>query len=122
MENQRIRNIFYILGTIVLGLLSRQIEWIPAFTGDMLYAVMMFFIFRFIFVKESEMKIAFIALLATYCVEFSQLYKAKWIMSIRSTSIGKLVLGQGFLWEDILSYTVAIACILLCFNVVKRRF
>jgi len=41
-------------------------------------------------------------------VEISQLYQVEWLNNIRSTTLGRLVLGQGFLWSDIISYTVGI--------------
>ncbi|MDO4536447.1 MAG: DUF2809 domain-containing protein, partial [Clostridium perfringens] len=39
----------------------------------------------------------------------SQIYHAPWIDSIRNTTLGGLVLGFGFLWSDILCYTIGIA-------------
>jgi hypothetical protein len=42
-------------------------------------------------------------------VEISQLYHAPWIDSIRQTTPGGLVLGFGFLWTDLVCYSVGIA-------------
>ncbi|WP_330362501.1 ribosomal maturation YjgA family protein [[Clostridium] dakarense] len=36
----------------------------------------------------------------------SQLYQANWINNIRATTLGGLVLGHGFLWEDLVSYSI----------------
>jgi hypothetical protein len=52
---------------------------------------------------------AAIALGLAFSVEFSQLYHAPWIDSIRQTTLGGLVLGSGFLWTDLVCYTVGIA-------------
>jgi hypothetical protein len=41
-------------------------------------------------------------------VEISQLYHAPWIDSIRQTALGGLVLGFGFLWTDLVCYSVGI--------------
>ena len=44
----------------------------------------------------------------SYLIEISQLYHAPWIDAIRATALGGLVLGFGFLWSDILCYTVGV--------------
>ncbi|MFY8109522.1 MAG: DUF2809 domain-containing protein, partial [Bacteroidia bacterium] len=43
-----------------------------------------------------------------------QLYHSPLIDSIRNTTIGGLVLGFGFLWTDIISYSIGliIACLI----------
>ncbi|MEZ0131037.1 DUF2809 domain-containing protein [Flavobacterium sp. LBUM151] len=41
-------------------------------------------------------------------MEFFQLYQAEWIIAVRKTRFGRYVLGQGFLWSDILAYTLGI--------------
>ncbi len=38
----------------------------------------------------------------------SQLYHAEWIDSIRATTLGGLVLGYGFLWSDLVAYTIGV--------------
>lgn len=44
----------------------------------------------------------------SFAIEFSQLYHSPWIDSLRNTRVGGLVLGYGFLWSDLVSYTVGI--------------
>ena len=44
-----------------------------------------------------------------YAIEGSQLCHAPWIDTIRHTRLGALVLGYGFLWSDIICYTVGAA-------------
>ena len=51
--------------------------------------------------KDSRLYLCFL-------LEFSQLYQVKWINNIRKTGPGKLVLGQGFLWSDLLAYSLGI--------------
>ena len=47
--------------------------------------------------------------LATACgVEISQLYHAPWIDALRQTTLGGLILGFGFLWSDLVCYTVGV--------------
>ena len=52
---------------------------------------------------------AVIALTVCYAIELSQLYKAVWIEAIRQTMPGRLVLGSGFLYSDLLAYAIGTA-------------
>ena len=51
---------------------------------------------------------AAISLALAFLVETSQIYHAPWIDSIRQTTLGGLVLGFGFLWTDLVCYSVGI--------------
>jgi hypothetical protein len=55
------------------------------------------------------MPLAGLALLASYAVELSQLYQAPWINAIRGTTLGHLVLGSTFAWQDLVAYTFGVA-------------
>jgi hypothetical protein len=55
------------------------------------------------------MLIATISLAIAFAVEASQAYHAAWIDSIRSTALGGLVLGSGFLWSDLVCYAAGIS-------------
>ena len=97
------------LSIIFLGILSRKISFIPLWIGDFLYAVMIYFLVRIFLPSKKAFLIAFISILICYSIEFLQLYQANWIIEIRKTLFGRYVLGQGFLWSDILAYTFGIA-------------
>lgn len=98
-----------IILTIILGLLSRHVAGIPLFIGDILWATMICFGFRFLFIKKPVKFVVITSLLFCYAMEFSQLYQAPWINNIRHTVIGALVLGEVFCWGDMLSYTAGVA-------------
>jgi len=108
LKQQRIQFLVLSALTIVLGLMSRQINFIPLFIGDMLYAVMVFFMLSAIAVKNKVYQIAIMSMVITFAIEFSQLYQADWINAIRVTLPGRIVLGQGFLWSDLVAYTMGI--------------
>jgi len=74
--------------------------------GDYLYAILIFFIIGFLFPKIKIYQVAVTSIIICYGIEFFQLYNADWIQGIRNHTIGKLILGQGFLYSDIISYTV----------------
>jgi len=109
MNRKRLLYFFITIIVIVLGLLSRT-HFVPEivypYLGDFLYALMFFFIFGFLFKKTSTVKITVLCILFCYGIETLQLYQADWINAIRSTRAGGLVLGFGFLWSDILAYTL----------------
>jgi hypothetical protein len=65
-------------------------------------------IFRFLFIYRSIKWVAIASLLFCYAIEFSQLYKAPWINDLRHTLFGRLVLGETFLWGDLLCYTIGV--------------
>lgn len=54
------------------------------------------------------------ALAISYLVELSQLWHPAFLETLRATRLGGLILGYGFLWSDLLCYTVGA---LVCFGV-----
>jgi hypothetical protein len=108
MIRRRILYFGLIVFTIIIGLSSRYFTAVPLFIGDVLWATMVYFIVRFLFIRKKITSVVLISLLFCYAIEFSQLYKAPWIDSLRHTLYGRLVLGEAFLWGDLLSYTVGI--------------
>lgn len=113
MVGMRIRYLLLTLVVIVLGLLSRKTgvctsDFVKMYVGDVLWATMVYFGCRFLFVNRSKRVSVGIALVFSYLIEVSQLYHAPWIDAIRATTFGGLVLGFGFLWSDIVCYTVGV--------------
>ncbi|ACU04586.1 DUF2809 domain-containing protein [Pedobacter heparinus] len=109
----RFRYVLLIVFVIVLGILSRKASFIPLIIGDVLYAAMMFLCVKLLFIRVNFWIIALISLLICFLIELSQLYNAVWINDIRNTTLGALILGRGFLWSDIVAYTIGtIICIL----------
>lgn len=113
MVGMRIKYLLLTLVVIVLGLLSRKTgvctsDFVKMYVGDVLWATMVYFGCRFLFVNWSKRVSVGIALVFSYLVEVSQLYHAPWIDAIRATTFGGLVLGFGFLWSDIVCYTVGV--------------
>jgi hypothetical protein len=106
----------YLLGvviTILLGLGSRKLsyllnEFLAVNAGDVLWAMMVYFGFRFIFVRKSLFLALLLSILFSFGIEFSQLYQEDWINQIRGTVVGALILGKGFLALDLLRYTTGI--------------
>jgi hypothetical protein len=106
---------------VVVGLASRRYAYaLPTFlaeyAGDTLWAVMAFLMIGVVAAEWPTSRVGIAALLTSYAVEVSQLYHAPWIDAVRATRLGALALGYGFLWSDIVCYTVGVAlCMVLEF-------
>ena len=107
---------------IAFGLQSRRIESLPNATGDALWVIAVYCFYRLIWCKEPLYKIAGASLLTAYTIEFSQLIRWDWLVSLRSTTIGHLLLGQGFLWTDMAAYTIGVIIILLITTPIEYFF
>ncbi|WP_205960487.1 ribosomal maturation YjgA family protein [Flammeovirga sp. MY04] len=109
MPRRRLTYLFYILLVICLGLASRTRfipEFIYPYLGDFFYAVMFYFIIAFLLNDQSPKLILIISVSICYLIEFQQLLSYDWLVAFRNTKIGSLTLGHGFLWSDMVSYTV----------------
>ncbi|KAF2340704.1 ribosomal maturation YjgA family protein [Flavobacterium tistrianum] len=108
MNKTRTSYFLIFLSIIFLGIFSRKISFIPLWIGDFLYALMIYFLVRIFLPFKNVFLIAFLSLLICYGIEFLQSYQGEWMIELRKTLFGRYVLGQGFLWEDILAYTFGI--------------
>ncbi|AXO98812.1 MULTISPECIES: DUF2809 domain-containing protein [Bacillus cereus group] len=111
---------------IILGLSSRKFayalpELLNDYLGDTLWALMIFIGFGFLFPKIETKKLAFISLIFCCGIEMSQLYHAEWIDNIRATTLGGLVLGYGFLWSDLVAYTIGVGVGFLFEFILRRK-
>ena len=99
--------------TIALGLASRRYSdvmpsFLARFAGDTLWATLIFWLLALVRPRATAASLAIAALAISVSVELSQLYHAPWIDAIRRTTLGALVLGQGFLWSDLACYVVGV--------------
>ena len=111
----RIRFVYLLAAIVVViaGLASRRYRGqLPAFVveyaGDTLWALMVFLLVSTLLAGRPILLRAVITLALAFLVEISQLYHAPWIDSIRQTTLGGLVLGFGFLWTDLVCYSVGV--------------
>ncbi|AXO93448.1 hypothetical protein MCCC1A01412_17115 [Bacillus anthracis] len=124
-RNRLLYAIFTII-VIILGLSSRKFafalpELLNDYLGDALWALMIFIGSGFLFPKIETKKLAFISLIFCYGIEMSQLYHAEWIDNIRATTLGGLVLGYGFLWSDLVAYTIGVGVGLIFEFILQRK-
>jgi hypothetical protein len=109
---------------VVSGLASRRYgsvlpSFLAEYAGDTLWAVMAFVTIGMLAAEWPTTRVALATLLVSYGVEITQLYHAAWIDSIRATRLGALVFGYGFLWSDMVCYTVGVA-LCMCVEFLAR--
>jgi len=97
--------IILIIGVIILGLFSRELSrWLPNWIGSILWGTMVFFIMGFIFRDRTTRHIGLIASIFSIGVEAAKLYHTPEIDAFRYTTIGGLLLGHAFSWNNIFLY------------------
>ncbi len=118
------KTVIPIIGIVLLipiGLISRRISFIPAETGDALWSMMIFCLWRIILQNKKLSVVAIASLVHCYLVEFSQMITWRWLVSFRQTFIGHMMLGQGFLWIDLIAYSVGIIIIYMAFSRIEKQ-
>ncbi|MEO5914361.1 MAG: DUF2809 domain-containing protein [Luteolibacter sp.] len=113
-RRSRLLYLFLVAGVMVAGLLwrSRFLHLPPFLTkygGDAWWALLVFFGFGFLFSRISTLRLSIISICFAWAIEFSQLYHAPWIDSIRGMRLGLLILGSTFNWPDLPAYVCGIA-------------
>lgn len=112
--------------TIVLGLFWRSgLVTMPGFLvkygGDAVWSMVVFFGLGTLFTRATTSRVASIAVAFSWAIEFLQLYHAPWIDSIRSTVLGRLVLGSTFNGPDLVAYVIGVALAALADRVLAQR-
>lgn len=126
MKYRRLLYLAITLFMVILGLASRKYgdalpSFVAEYAGDTLWAAMVYFGLRFLFPSIKVYMSGLIALAFSYGIEVSQLYQADWINAVRGTTLGALVLGHGFLWSDMVCYTVGVGVSVLVDWVMIRK-
>lgn len=97
---------------IVLGLSARLIpQYLPScyvtYTGDFLWAMLVYFLYALLLRLSTNAALG-MALITAYLIEISQLFHPAWLDSLRSIRLLGFILGFGFLWSDLIAYTLGI--------------
>ena len=114
MQRNRFRFALLILLVMGTGLVWRShllplSPFMSKYGGDALWALLVFFGFGFVFTRITALRLSAISLCFAWAIEFSQLYQAPWINSIRAMRLGHLILGSTFNWPDLPAYAFGIA-------------
>ena len=79
---------------------------VSEYGGDVLYTTNIVLFFGWIFIDRKSILLTVYSILLSYVIEVFQLYHSPFIDELRRTLFGKLILGSGFLWSDMLCYTI----------------
>lgn len=107
----RVALLISILFIVPLGYFVRfaqgfGLEWLYDLLGSVAYEIFWILLVAFIYPKASPLYTAIGVCLATCAIEFLQLWKPPILQAARATLIGRLVLGNTFVWSDFISYFV----------------
>jgi hypothetical protein len=120
---------FYFIAVIITmaaGLASRTYGavlpyWVYEHFGDALWAGMIYFGVRMVFIHLSRARAVWISVMFSWGVEFSQMIQVPWLNELRSTLWGALILGRGFLVIDLIRYLIGILCVYLIDRFILTR-
>lgn len=98
---------------IAAGLASRHFRgWIPPmfgkYPGDVLWALMVFWGWGLICASASSKRVAALALCTALAVELLKLVQLPWLVSARHTTLGHLVFGHVFSWQNLVAYALGV--------------
>lgn len=101
------------IGVVIpLGLATRSVDSLPDFVkdhaGDGLWAAMVYWGVALVIPRWSAWAVAVAAGAFSLGIELSQLSSHPLLVQARANRLGALVLGHGFLWIDLVRYTVGI--------------
>jgi len=101
------------LAVIPLGLISRHYQifsdFLGKYPGDALWTLMVFFGWGALLTISSTLRVAQLAVGTSFAVELFKLYQAPWIVSVRHSTLGHLVFGHTFSWQNLLAYALGAA-------------
>ncbi len=86
--------------------LSSDQEWLRNLLGNIAYESFWVLLVMFLFPTIAPIKAAIGVCLASFAIEFLQLWQPDWLQTLRATLPGRLVLGSSFYWLDFLQYGV----------------
>ena len=79
--------------------------WFNVWTGDFLWALMLYYLGLAVFMPADKFRFTLGLVVFCWLVEGLQSMHTPWLDAFRDTRFGGLLLGHGFLWSDIVSYT-----------------
>lgn len=95
-------------------------SFVASYFPDALWAMLVYCGFGMLLAKRPRV-LAACALAFSFAVEASQLYHAPWIDALRTTALGGLILGWGFLWSDLACYAAGVAVCFALDSLLQRR-
>lgn len=116
-----------LVGTIAAGLASRVFAaslpaWLAGNAGDALWSVAVYLVVALAFPAARPVTLTIATLLVSFAVEFSQMVRASWLVSLRENRLARLLLGTTFVWADLPRYTLGTIAAFIFDILVLNRF
>lgn len=96
-------------------------EFCSLYVGDVLWGAMFFVLYACCWSTAPTWRVWCGATATTVIIEVSQLCKVPWLVAVRATACGKLLLGNTFLWSDVASVVLGATAAALIDAVYRRR-
>jgi len=112
-DHKKLRN--KLIGTLIflipIGFYSKFYDgpldtWVNNSLGGLFYVVFWTLLLRLLYPRVNSLKIIIIVLVVTCTLEFTQLLNLKVLEMIRSTFLGRTLIGNSFHWSDMLYYVL----------------
>ena len=94
--------------------------WVNNSLGGVLYEVFWCLVLFFTQPKVKPFKIAGTVFIITCILETLQLWHPPFLQAIRSTFIGKTLIGTSFVWSDFMYYLIGCSIGLLLINIIRK--
>ncbi len=100
--------------TIALGLASRHFSrflpgWMAKNAGDVLYAVMAYWLLGLLLPRLSPLRVALLTFLFCLGIELLKFVQIPWLVAARHSAAGRLVFGVGFHGSNLVCYALGTA-------------
>lgn len=109
INSKRKISLVVLLALIPIGISTKfyygpERDWVHDYAGDIIYTMFFFFLFHLIWNRTNTIILAGAAFGFSTVVEFTQLIDTNFLKVIRSTFLGRTLVGTGFTTTDILYY------------------
>jgi hypothetical protein len=98
-----------VVATVALGLISRRVPGLGKYPGDALWALMVFFGAAILLPRLSSARLAVVSFGFSCAIECLKLNQHPVLVSVRHSTLGHLVFGQVFSWQNLAAYAVGIS-------------
>ncbi|XAM00997.1 DUF2809 domain-containing protein [Phycisphaeraceae bacterium D3-23] len=100
---------------------STPVGFVATYLGDVLWAVLFFFVFAGVLPRWRTGALAGLTLGVTVGIELSQLYHGEPLATLRGFGPTRFLLGTNFLWSDVLCLVVGTAIAAGVHGVLNRK-
>lgn len=106
-----LKSVFLFVIEVLIATILRKIYFLRAYVGDILVVMLIYTLILTFFKVKNKNKLLIGVFLFAVIVEILQFFKVADLLGFSKGSVGYIVMGNYFSWEDIICYGVG--CVLL---------